>query len=239
MRSSVRQSRAKRRKGAHTFSSEIWKIAKSRLFSTQKDRTDIFPHQGIISWNFVYGVFCSVVSFEVSFAVSHFTNILHLLLSTSYITHTVSTQTIYSFILLLYTMYFVTSTSKIRISQKTPQKTLLHCSCTEFQVISLRSYVLTGSKCFGPSWEENLLKQMVQDKCVVNDPLGQTHSPTSSDHSDHYLHATFVLFCNILKSGDRRTGGNLCENNDHYRLGLWVGRVDQFVVQDIWTKWWW
>ena len=48
--------------------------------------------------------------------------------------------------------------------------------------------------------------------------------PTSSDH---YFHATIVLFCNILKSGDGRTDGNLCENNDHYQPGLWIGRVDQ------------
>ena len=39
-------------------------------------------------------------------------------------------------------------------------------------------------------------------------------SPTSSDH---YLHATFVLFC-----------GRTYENNDHYRPGLCDGRVDQY-----------
>ena len=33
------------------------------------------------------------------------------------------------------------------------------------------------------------------------------------------------LFCDILKSG--LTYVNLCENNDHYWPGLWVGRVDQ------------
>ena len=38
--------------------------------------------------------------------------------------------------------------------------------------------------------------------CVINDPLGQTHSPTKIDH---YFHATFVLFCNILKSAYGRT----------------------------------
>ena len=36
--------------------------------------------------------------------------------------------------------------------------------------------------------------------CVINDPLGQTHSPTSS-----YFQTTFVLFYDILKSGDGRT----------------------------------
>ena len=47
-----------------------------------------------------------------------------------------------------------------------------------------------------------------------------------------------IVFCCIvlldLKSGDLRTDGrtdgrtdNMCENNDHYRPWLWVGRVDQ------------
>ena len=35
--------------------------------------------------------------------------------------------------------------------------------------------------------------------CAIYDPLGQTHSPTSSDH------LKVVLFCDILKSGDGRT----------------------------------
>ena len=51
--------------------------------------------------------------------------------------------------------------------------------------------------------------------CVINDPLGQTHSPTSSDD---YGHLTCVLLCDILKIG------NLCENNDHYRVDQqWFG----------------
>ena len=59
---------------------------------------------------------------------------------------------------------------------------------------------------------------------VSNDPLGQTHSSTSSDH---YFQTTFALFCDVLKSTDGRTNGNMCENNDHYLTGLWDGRVDQ------------
>ena len=40
---------------------------------------------------------------------------------------------------------------------------------------------------------------------VIYDPLGQTHSLTSSEH---YFHATFVLFCDIWKVGtDGRTDG--------------------------------
>ena len=38
-----------------------------------------------------------------------------------------------------------------------------------------------------------------QDMGAINDPLGQTHSPTSSNH---YYHLKPVLFCEILKSGD-------------------------------------
>ena len=38
--------------------------------------------------------------------------------------------------------------------------------------------------------------------CAINDPLGQTHIPFSSDR---YSHLKFVLFCEILKSGDERT----------------------------------
>ena len=37
---------------------------------------------------------------------------------------------------------------------------------------------------------------------VINDPLSQTHSLASSEHCFH-----FVMFCQILKSGDGRTYG--------------------------------
>ena len=46
----------------------------------------------------------------------------------------------------------------------------------------------------------NLSKYAIDKTCVINDPLGQTHSPTSSDH---YFHATFILFCDILKTDVR------------------------------------
>ena len=49
--------------------------------------------------------------------------------------------------------------------------------------------------------------------CAINDPLGQTHSPTSSDH---YSHMKVRLFSEILKSGDGRMY-TPCENCDHYR----------------------
>ena len=55
---------------------------------------------------------------------------------------------------------------------------------------------------------------------VINDPLGQVHCPASSDH---YFHVKFVLFYEIL---NLRTD-NTCENSDHYRPWLWVGRMDQ------------
>ena len=59
--------------------------------------------------------------------------------------------------------------------------------------------------------------------CVINDPFGQTHSLASSDH--YFLLFRFAKF---EKWG--RTYGltdSMCKNNDHYRPGLWVGRVDQ------------
>ena len=59
---------------------------------------------------------------------------------------------------------------------------------------------------------------------VINDPLVQTYSPTSSDH---YFYASFVSFFDILKSGDGRTDGKMCKNNDHRRPGICVGLVDQ------------
>ena len=38
--------------------------------------------------------------------------------------------------------------------------------------------------------------------CATNDPLGQTHSPASSDH---YSHLKIVMSCEILKSVDGQT----------------------------------
>ena len=52
-----------------------------------------------------------------------------------------------------------------------------------------------------------------QDMFAINDPLGQTHKPASSDH---YAHLKLASLCEIW------------DNSDHYRLWLWVGRVDQF-----------
>ena len=37
---------------------------------------------------------------------------------------------------------------------------------------------------------------------VIDDPLGQTHSPASIHH---YSRLNYVLFCELLKSGDGRT----------------------------------
>ena len=65
----------------------------------------------------------------------------------------------------------------------------------------------------------NLAKQNEQ---YMHDPLGLTHSPASSDH---YSHLNFVLFCEILKSGDGRvprTYRQHVRNSDHYRPWLWV-----------------
>ena len=40
--------------------------------------------------------------------------------------------------------------------------------------------------------------------CAINDPLGQTNSPASSDQ---FSRLKVVLFCEILKSGDGRKDG--------------------------------
>ena len=52
---------------------------------------------------------------------------------------------------------------------------------------------------------------MEQDSCqvVINDPLGQTHSPASRDP---YFNFKIVLFCEVLKRTD-----DMCENSDHCR----------------------
>ena len=44
--------------------------------------------------------------------------------------------------------------------------------------------------------------KVTQDMHAMNDPLDQTHSPTSSDL---YSHLEVVLFLKILKSEDRPT----------------------------------
>ena len=41
-----------------------------------------------------------------------------------------------------------------------------------------------------------------QYTCEINDPLGQTHIHSSSDH---YFHLSFILFCKLLKIGYGRT----------------------------------
>ena len=49
--------------------------------------------------------------------------------------------------------------------------------------------------------------------CVINDPLSQAHSPFSY----HYSHLKFVLFCKILKSGNRRTDGRTDVQTPHVK----------------------
>ena len=51
--------------------------------------------------------------------------------------------------------------------------------------------------------EEGLkAKKRKKDMRVINDPLAQTHS---SANSDHYSRLNFVLFGEILKSGNEQT----------------------------------
>ena len=53
--------------------------------------------------------------------------------------------------------------------------------------------------------------------CVINDPLGQAHSPTSSDH---YFHASFALFCGIFKSIGSDVRTEICT-----KIMITTGRV--------------
>ena len=46
-----------------------------------------------------------------------------------------------------------------------------------------------------------ITRPVIQDTCAINDPIGQTHIHASSVH---YSRLKFVLFCEILKSGDER-----------------------------------
>ena len=81
--------------------------------------------------------------------------------------------------------------------------------------ILLQCTSMLGSVFFCFSRKMNRNKK-VQDRCVINDPLGQpTVSPV----------ATIVFCCFVLL--DLKSTDNMCENNDHYRPWLWVGRVDQ------------
>ena len=52
--------------------------------------------------------------------------------------------------------------------------------------------------------QKNRLSTFSILKRVINDPLGQTHNPASSDH---YFHMKIVVFCKILKSGEGWTDG--------------------------------
>ena len=63
-----------------------------------------------------------------------------------------------------------------------------------------------------------MVKNIFNKTDVINDPLGQTHSPPAG--SDHHFHLKIILFLEILKSGNGRM--DMGENSDHYR------QVDQF-----------
>ena len=68
----------------------------------------------------------------------------------------------------------------------------------------------------------------LQDMYVINDPLGQTHSPVSRDHNSHLK---VVLFCEILKSRDGRTDIQTTRAKIVITTGRdWVGLVDQELL---------
>ena len=60
--------------------------------------------------------------------------------------------------------------------------------------------------------------------CVINDPLGQAHSPISRDH---YSKLKFVFFWEGRTRTDLETP-RAWENSDHCQPWLGVGQVDQY-----------
>ena len=58
------------------------------------------------------------------------------------------------------------------------------------------------------------LKNWRQDMSAINDPLGQTHSPASSDH---YSHLKVVVLRDFEKWGADVHTDSMCDNSDHYR----------------------
>ena len=64
-------------------------------------------------------------------------------------------------------------------------------------------------------------KQTLQDMCAINDPLGQTHSPASSDH---YFRLKVILFSEILKSEDGRTDEQTDGQTTRAKIGITTGR---------------
>ena len=56
-----------------------------------------------------------------------------------------------------------------------------------------------------------------------------------SASSDHYFHLKLVLLLYGQTYVEGRTD-NMCENSDHYRSCLWVGRVDQLSRTPEWHE---
>ena len=80
-----------------------------------------------------------------------------------------------------------------------------------------------------------IISEAINNKtCVINDPIGQTHSPTNSHH---YFHAKFELFyfCDILKSRDVRTEACakiMIPTGRDCLLSEWINIFDQ---ESIWN----
>ena len=57
--------------------------------------------------------------------------------------------------------------------------------------------------------------------CAINDPLGQTHSHASSDSFPYFK---FVLFSEILKSGNGRKDARTDVQTPHKKIIITTGR---------------
>ena len=65
--------------------------------------------------------------------------------------------------------------------------------------------------------------------CAINDPIGQTHSPASSNH---YSRLKVVLFHEILKSGDGQTtrAKIVIITGRDCGLAEWINKLDEFKM---------
>ena len=67
------------------------------------------------------------------------------------------------------------------------------------ETVGLAEWIIDDTCLFLPTSTVAKHVKNTQDMSLIDDPLGQTHSPSSSDH---YFHAKFVLFWDSMKSTD-------------------------------------
>ena len=92
--------------------------------------------------------------------------------------------------------------------------------------VFMRTYFISHHLSF---WHTQLRcwARLREDKTeFINDPLGQTHSPSRSERC---FRLKIVLFATFRKVETHGRTDNIWENNDHNRPCLWVGRVNQYI----------